>query len=103
NGVQDNSELGRAGVTVYLDADNNGRLDPGETSTTTGSDGSYTFSNLAAGTYSVRVNAPFTATTNTAGGTATVAVTLGFTQTANFGLLGLSPGFPVPVPSAIYT
>jgi hypothetical protein len=55
NGVRDTGEPGQAGVTVFLDANNNGILDPGEASTvTSASDGSFSFSNLLAGTYHVR-------------------------------------------------
>jgi hypothetical protein len=42
------------GMTVYLDTNNNGVLDPGETTATTGPDGHYQFTGLAAGTYTVR-------------------------------------------------
>jgi hypothetical protein len=54
NGAQDSGEPGLAGVTVFLDANNNGMLDPGEVSTVTASDGSFSFSNVVAGTYHVR-------------------------------------------------
>ena len=52
NGVWDQqNEPGLPGWTIFLDADNDLVLDPGETSTTTGSDGSYVFTNLPAGNY----------------------------------------------------
>jgi hypothetical protein len=44
-----------AGATAYLDTNNNAVLDPGERSTTTAADGAYTFGNLWAGNYTVRV------------------------------------------------
>jgi autotransporter-associated beta strand protein len=53
NNHQDSGESGLAGWTVFLDANKNGRLDPGEVSTTTNSSGQYTFSNLTLGTYVV--------------------------------------------------
>lgn len=53
NGVQDADEPGLAGWTVFLDENFNGKLDPGETSTTTDADGNYTFTNLAPDTYTV--------------------------------------------------
>lgn len=53
NGLKEASESGQSGWTIYLDADGNGQLDTGETSTITAADGSYTFSDLAAGTYTV--------------------------------------------------
>ena len=53
NGLKDGGESGQSGWTVYLDANGNGQLDTGETSTTTAADGSYSFDGLAAGTYTV--------------------------------------------------
>ena len=49
-----------AGVTVYLDANNNAALDTGEQSTTTSSGGSYSFSAVPIGTYVVRQVLPAT-------------------------------------------
>ena len=46
-----------AGVTVYLDARNDGQLDPGDPSTTTDSSGNYQFV-VAPGTYTVRAVPP---------------------------------------------
>src|SRR3954467_12859921 len=43
-----------ADQTVFLDANNNDRLDHGERSAQTGTDGKYEFANLAAGTSVVR-------------------------------------------------
>jgi len=54
DGLLDGAETGLAWTTVYLDANGNGQLDPGELSTTTDSAGNYVFSNLPAGSYSVR-------------------------------------------------
>jgi hypothetical protein len=58
NGARDAGEPGLAGVTVFLDANNNGVLDPGEVSTVTAADGTFSFSNLLAGTYHVREVVP---------------------------------------------
>ena len=58
NGTQAAGELGVAGVTVFLDTNNDGILGAGETSATTGANGSFTFSNLPAGTYNVREVVP---------------------------------------------
>ncbi len=56
--------VGLAGWTVYIDGNNNKRLDPGEVSTLTDAAGSYFFAGLAIGTYTVRevVNVGFTQT-----------------------------------------
>ncbi len=45
---------GLAGVTVYLDNNNDGKLDDGEVSTVTNSSGAYSFSGVVAGAYIVR-------------------------------------------------
>lgn len=54
NGILDSSETGLAGEVVYLDRNSNGVLDAGEPSTTTAADGSYSFQDLAPGTYVIR-------------------------------------------------
>lgn len=54
NGALNTGEAGLASWTVYIDANQNGALDSGEKSTTTASNGTYSFTALAAGTYQVR-------------------------------------------------
>ena len=56
DGVQDGGEPGLAGVTVFLDLNSNGVLDAGEPFDTTNAAGAYDITNLATGTYSVRVD-----------------------------------------------
>ncbi len=68
NGIQETNENGLAGVSVYLDANNNERLDPGEPLQITAEDdpntsdidetGQYQFTNLLPGTYIVREVVP---------------------------------------------
>ena len=53
DGVKDAGEPGLSGWTIYLDLNGNRKRDSGEPSTTTAGDGSYSFTNLAAGSYSV--------------------------------------------------
>ena len=53
DGLRDSGESGQSGWTIYLDADGNGQLGTSETSTTTAADGSYSFGELAPGTYTV--------------------------------------------------
>ncbi len=53
NGIREAYEPGLANWTVYLDQNQNGQLDPTEPLTTTSADGSYRFTGLAAGTYTV--------------------------------------------------
>jgi subtilisin family serine protease len=47
------SQNGLQGWTVFLDLQNDGRLDPGDPSTTTAADGSFAFTGLTPGTYTV--------------------------------------------------
>ncbi len=58
DGLQDSGEPGHAGVTVYLDQDNNGQFDVGELSAVTDQDGVYRFAELRAAGYVVRGNRP---------------------------------------------
>jgi hypothetical protein len=54
DGTRDGGEGGLAGRTVYVDANDNGELDGGETFTTTAGDGSWSIDGLAPGAYVVR-------------------------------------------------
>lgn len=54
DGVKDSNETGVAGFRVYLDRNNNGRLDSGETSLLTESGGTISFTGLRPGTHVVR-------------------------------------------------
>ena len=58
NGHDDSTENNLSGRTVYLDLNNNVKIDPGEPQTVTGSLGIWSFSGLNAGTYSVREITP---------------------------------------------
>ncbi|QDT01727.1 Cadherin domain protein [Rubripirellula lacrimiformis] len=55
NAVRGTSELGAADVRVYLDANENAQFDDGEPLTTTNRHGSYQFTDLDPGDYSVRI------------------------------------------------
>ena len=54
NSYRDGNEPAIPNVTVYLDTNNNGALDAGELSTTTGQFGTFAFNNLRPGTYNLR-------------------------------------------------
>jgi hypothetical protein len=54
NGVQDAGEPGLTGQTIYLDLDGSGVLKSGDPTATTDANGSYQFTGLADGTYTVR-------------------------------------------------
>ncbi len=54
NGTKDTNDTFSSGKTIYIDTNNNGKLDSGEKSVLTDGSGNYKFANLAAGTYRVR-------------------------------------------------
>ncbi|MBL9164588.1 MAG: S8 family serine peptidase [Planctomycetaceae bacterium] len=58
NGIREASEPGAPGFTVYIDANNNGVVDAGDTVTTTNQNGAYVFTNVAPGQRVVRVVTP---------------------------------------------
>ncbi|MGL4401169.1 MAG: SdrD B-like domain-containing protein [Luteolibacter sp.] len=56
DGNQDAGEGGIAGIDVFVDSNNNGIWDSGETRDTTDANGNYLLAGLLAGTYTVRVD-----------------------------------------------
>ncbi|MEG4226987.1 SdrD B-like domain-containing protein [Microcoleus sp. N9_B2] len=54
DGFRDGSEPPMENVRIYIDANNNGQLDAGDTSTLTDRNGEYRFTNLQAGLYRIR-------------------------------------------------
>jgi len=54
DGFRDGSEPPMENVRIYIDANNNGQLDEGDTSTLTDRNGEYRFTNLQAGLYRIR-------------------------------------------------
>ncbi len=89
NGQRDNNEIVEAGVTVFLDTNNDGKLGAGELNVATNSSGAFTLTSTANGSFSVRQlprKGQFASTTNPvqlslAGGN---AVTLNFGNTSVF-------------------
>ncbi|NUQ61376.1 MAG: S8 family serine peptidase [Pirellulales bacterium] len=53
NRRKDDGEAGLAGWTIFIDGNNNGLLDDGESSTVTDAAGNYTFTDLQPGTYTI--------------------------------------------------
>jgi serine-aspartate repeat-containing protein C/D/E len=87
------------GRVVYIDGNHNGRIDSGEKKTTTNSQGVYTFSGLAAGSYDIKRVLPSTAYRVT---TSTAPVTVSAGQTVTFGIGSTSQGEPtMPINGAI--
>lgn len=58
DGVRQDGEEGVRGVVVFLDADEDGEVDPGETSTTSSLGGVYRFEGLTPGVYTVTQRLP---------------------------------------------
>jgi hypothetical protein len=58
NATKDTSETGISPLTIFLDANNNGRLDVGETASVTSATGAFAFKSLPAGAYAVCVKTP---------------------------------------------
>jgi len=56
DGVQQASEKGFAGITVYIDANNSGTLDAGDTSTVTNQFGAFAFGNVSPGQKIIRTD-----------------------------------------------
>jgi archaellum component FlaG (FlaF/FlaG flagellin family) len=76
NGVRNTGELGLQGVTIFLDTDGDGALDPGEEVRITGINGNYAFAGIAAGTFTVRQITPV-GMVNTTPNPVTVTVGIG--------------------------
>jgi len=53
--IRDAGESGLSAWTIYIDTNNNGVRDTGELSATSATDGTWSFTNLKAGTYNVRI------------------------------------------------
>jgi subtilase family protein/SdrD B-like protein/GEVED domain-containing protein/proprotein convertase P-domain-containing protein len=58
DGIQDAGETGVPNIQVFIDTDLDGAFDPGETTTTTASNGSYFFNNINAGVYRIDIVIP---------------------------------------------
>jgi uncharacterized protein (DUF2141 family) len=58
DGVKDTAEAVLVGWRVFIDSDKDGKYDTGEPTTLTDGGGNYKFTNLAAGTYRVRIVQP---------------------------------------------
>jgi subtilisin family serine protease len=85
DGTQDADEPGLKGWTIYLDANNNGQLDTGETSTVTDAQGNYSFK-LGTGTYTVaEVQKTGWIQTAPADGSQTVFIAPGEVKDVDFG------------------
>ena len=88
NGKLDSGEIGIPGVTVYLDLKNDGKDDSGDPTATTSSTGTYSFTGIAPGSYTVR-EVLLSGDTFTTASSLTATVTSGGTTSGeNFGNYG---------------
>jgi microcompartment protein CcmK/EutM len=96
NGALDSGEPGLAGRTVFLDLNHSGNLDAGDPSTVTDANGAFTFTNLSAGTYTVRelISYPNVATTGTAP-TVVVQIVASNVSGANLGNVVYLTAYPI--------
>jgi hypothetical protein len=76
----DNGELGLGLWQVYIDKNNDGKYDTGDVLATTNADGNFSFTNIAPGTYTIRI-VQRSATTTTTAAAVTVSVVSNKTTT----------------------
>jgi hypothetical protein len=100
DGTPDAGEAGVSGVTVFLDANGNGKLDPGEPSAVSGPGGTFTISGVAAGSYVVSINPPSATGLQMTDSLSQRAVSVGAGATAgvNLGVASFSEVFPLAPP-----
>jgi hypothetical protein len=103
NGTWDSNEKISPLWLVYIDANNDGKYDSGDTEIRADSNGRFTFGNLAAGTYHVRAEkaAGWTETSPANGAAVTVTVAAGqAVSNVNFGeVQGTIAAAPIPTPT----
>ncbi|HZZ42836.1 MAG TPA: SdrD B-like domain-containing protein, partial [Tepidisphaeraceae bacterium] len=86
NGVLDSGEPAISGVLVYIDINNNGIHDSSEPSVTTGSSGTYSFSDLGAhATYLIRESTPSGYVASTPASVSFATPAYGLSATLSFG------------------
>ncbi|GEM_PF-2999900 len=103
DGIQDAGDPGLPNWTVYIDSDSDGQLDGGEASTTSDSNGDYSFTSLAPGTFVIAIVLPAGFEQSSPGGGAhTINIVSGSTETgADFGNNVLAPAELNPNPNSL--
>jgi hypothetical protein len=104
NGVRDAGEAAPAGRVVYLDADNDGVLDPGERRATQAGGQGYVIADVLRGTRILRVVVPpgYAQTFPVAGAYTIPAGATGTISTCNFGLLPPLSTYTLPAAADTY-
>jgi len=107
DGFRDGSEPPMENVRIYIDANNNGQLDEGDTSTLTDRNGEYRFTNLQAGLYRIReerANGPGTEPlerdfpqSTPPGNTPLLDINLGFNEIWACAQVGNTPLYEIPI------
>lgn len=100
DGVFDGNESGINGRTVYVDANLNNSLDAGERSATTNASGSFTITNISAGSYAIRQVVPGDQYQTTPASGGAIWVTLAAGQNASGYVFGsATPQVTTPPPA----
>lgn len=101
NGVLNAVDKGLAGRTVYIDLHNSGVFQNGDPSTVTAADGSFTFTGLTPGTYTVREETTYDNVALTSPVSQMVNAT-GNVSGINFGNVLYNPAFPINPAANLY-
>jgi serine-aspartate repeat-containing protein C/D/E len=100
NGTRDAGEAAPAGRTVWVDADDDGLIDPGERTATQGTDG-YIITDVLPGTHTVRVVVPPRMMQTAPAGGAGRVVNVAVRQSVSAGSFGLAVGPSDSTPPAV--
>jgi uncharacterized membrane protein len=95
NGKRDANDLGLAGRKVFLDLQGDAKLDAGDPTAVTGPGGTYQFTGLTDGTYTVREVLPYANVALTSAVAGQSATSSTASSETNFGVVLYNPAYPV--------